>query len=389
MAHNEFINRQNTVKMNLKESGLDAGIFFHPLRIRYLTNFEHLSTERPIALVIPTEGKPVVFLPRLEEDHFNYLCPNTMQTWVYFEYPGKIHPLELLAVKIQNTFGCNLRLGLDLDGFMDQNGYRGPLFSEIWDGPCQPVGVMINNMRQVKSNWEQTRMRAAGRWASIVHRYLQDEISTRFDEIEISQNAEQKALIELENYQKNYHEFKTITLHASFRSGDRTAYPHSGMSHRMLEPGDTLVSYCQGVVDGYYTELERTMYFGEPGPAKRHYMDIVRRAQQTALDMIKPGIACLAVDDAVNQIFSNFDCNKFALHHQGHGLGLEFHESPFLDTGDPTILEEGMVISVEPGLYVPGLGGFRNSDTVLITTTGVDILTPYYTEIDRLVIKPG
>ena len=107
------------------------------------------------------------------------------------------------------------------------------------------------------------------------------------------------------------------------------------------------------------------------------------------LDMLKPGVECSQIDRTVREYFKDKGVSSYTTHHQGHGVGLEFYEAPFLDVGDPTVLEPGMVVRVEPGLYVKGLGGFRHSDTVAITKTGCEILTPYPSELESLIIEPS
>jgi Xaa-Pro aminopeptidase len=115
-------------------------------------------------------------------------------------------------------------------------------------------------------------------------------------------------------------------------------------------------------------------------------MEVVHEAQQLAFDTLRPGLRCADVEARVHNFLVDRGYEAFIRHHTGHGLGLESHEAPFFDLGDHTVLQPGMVFSVEPGLYVPGLGGFRNSDTVALTETGVEILTEYPRSLADLVI---
>lgn len=114
------------------------------------------------------------------------------------------------------------------------------------------------------------------------------------------------------------------------------------------------------------------MFLGEPSAEQRRYFEHMLNLQNIAFEQLRPGVTCAGVDTAVQSFYGREGLTTFWRHHVGHSLGQRIHESPFLDIGDTTLLEPGMVLSVEPGLYVPGLGGFRHSDTVLITQTGME-----------------
>jgi Xaa-Pro aminopeptidase len=137
---------------------------------------------------------------------------------------------------------------------------------------------------------------------------------------------------------------------------------------------------------GYLCELERTMVIGEPTAEQARMFEHMVSLQDTALDAIRPGRRCSEVDVAVRAYFDEHDLWRHWRHHTGHAIGLRYHEGPFLDTGDQTEIAPGMVFTVEPGLYSPELGGFRHSDTVLVTDDGIEILTYYPRDLASLVI---
>jgi Xaa-Pro dipeptidase len=112
----------------------------------------------------------------------------------------------------------------------------------------------------------------------------------------------------------------------------------------------------------------------------------MKALQEIAFDAIRPGALCSDVDKAVRSYFAHHDLFAHWRHHTGHAIGLRYHEGPFLDTGDHTEIRPGMVFTVEPGLYAPDLGGFRHSDTVLVTDDGIEILTYYPRDLESLVI---
>lgn len=383
----ELQQRQRAFRDKLEERGLAAAILFWPVRIQYLTNFSHLSTERPIALIFRADGEIGMLVPKLEEQHLQVQAPWLTNIRVYDEFPGLKHPIIQLEEWIKDLGINSASLGVDHDGHLEQNSYFGPSLSEVLGTKIQPVSSLLDQLRRVKSETEINLLRISGKWAARTHRFLQQAMQEGKSERDISRLAEDQAIAQLDQEYGAAGHWGSIGVHASFRSGVRTAMSHAAMGNRTVNNGDNLVTYCQGMMGGYVTELERTMFLGEPSQIQKRHFNTVLEAQQIALDSIKPGVACADIDRLVRKFLEKEGYSHAIQHHQGHGLGLEFHEGPFLDMGDTTILEVGMVLSVEPGLYFPEIGGFRHSDTVAVTTRGIEILTPYPRNLAELVIK--
>ena len=128
------------------------------------------------------------------------------------------------------------------------------------------------------------------------------------------------------------------------------------------------------------------MFVGEPTAEQERMFAHMVALQDLAFAAIRPGAPCSEVDGAVRAYFEQHDLWSYWRHHTGHAIGLRYHEGPFLDSGDHTEIRPGMVFTVEPGLYSPELGGFRHSDTVLVTEDGVEILTYYPRDLASLLI---
>jgi Xaa-Pro dipeptidase len=137
---------------------------------------------------------------------------------------------------------------------------------------------------------------------------------------------------------------------------------------------------------GYNAELERAMIIGQPTDEMRRLFDHTVSAQRVAYHAIRPGATCAEVDGAVIRFFEQNNLLQYWRQHTGHAIGLRNHEAPFLDVGDHTLLEPGMVFTVEPGLYDPEIGGFRHSDTVVVTEDGLEVLTDYPIDIESLTL---
>ena len=128
------------------------------------------------------------------------------------------------------------------------------------------------------------------------------------------------------------------------------------------------------------------MILGKPTDQQRRFFDHMIALQDTAFAAIQPGVPCADVDRAVRAYYEQHDLLTHWKHHTGHAIGLRYHEGPFLDRGDTTEIRPGMVFTVEPGLYAPELGGFRHSDTVVVTENGIESITYYPRDLESLTI---
>ncbi len=153
-----------------------------------------------------------------------------------------------------------------------------------------------------------------------------------------------------------------------------------------MEEGGPHVSIVYAQVDGYGVEIERSFFLGFVPEKAKIPFQVMFEARALAYDMLKPGTIMSDVDKAVKNFIIEKGYGDYIIHRTGHGLGITGHEAPFLAEGYDRPLEKNMVISVEPGIYIPGLGGFRHSDTVLITDTGYQILTKAPETLEELTI---
>ncbi len=167
--------------------------------------------------------------------------------------------------------------------------------------------------------------------------------------------------------------FETIVA-----AGPNSAHPHARPSDRALSAGDLVVLDFGGVLDGYCVDLTRMAAVGRIRAEAEVLYRVVREAQQAALNVICAGVTAGAVDAAARQVLDAQGLGAAFVHGTGHGLGLEIHEAPRLSSlaGRDEVLRAGMVCTIEPGAYVPGVGGVRLEDDVLVTDTGAELLTP-------------
>jgi Xaa-Pro aminopeptidase len=153
-------------------------------------------------------------------------------------------------------------------------------------------------------------------------------------------------------------------------SGPNGANPHHELSERMIEDGDMIVLDFGSLKDGYGSDTTRTVHVGEPTDEEREVFEIVRRAQQTAFEAVRPGIACQEIDRAARKVINDAGYGDYFIHRTGHGIGLTTHEPPCMAEGEIQTLEPGMCFSIEPGIYLPGRFGVRIQDIVTVTQDG-------------------
>jgi Xaa-Pro aminopeptidase len=165
--------------------------------------------------------------------------------------------------------------------------------------------------------------------------------------------------------------FETIVA-----SGKHSALPHAHPTESPIQNDQLLLIDMGAKLAGYTSDMTRTYAIGKLGRKARRMYRAVLESQLAAIDTVKPGISCMAVDRAAREVLGKFGLDKLFVHSTGHGLGLEIHESPRIGRKERTKLEPGMVITIEPGVYAEDEGGVRIEDTVLVTDTGCKVLTP-------------
>ncbi|WP_258566937.1 Xaa-Pro peptidase family protein [Microbacterium sp. Se5.02b] len=160
-------------------------------------------------------------------------------------------------------------------------------------------------------------------------------------------------------------------------AGPNAARPHGLPSRRRLEIGDTLILSLGAAVGSRFVESERTFVIGEPSAAQRAYFDVALRAQEIGTQAMTVGRTCASVNTECLDVIRDAGLGGYIRHRQGHGIGIAQHEAPWVEDGDPTVLAPGMILSSEPGIYIPGHAGYRISDSVLVTADGPERLTRY------------
>lgn len=385
----EFAQRRERLQEHLRAHDMSGVVLFDNHYILYFAGFAFIPTERPMAFVMNVQGEAAMFVPRLEAEHAKAKT-GFDRVDHYLEYPNDPHPMYILKDTLTDM-GITRNIGADGDGYPWLFGYRGPSLSDIMDTTVSPVMEFVEDLMMIKSEAEVALIRESCKWGNLAHRLLQRYTRVGLTETEVTQRASNEAtLAMLDTLGSLYAGMSMYGRGASagYRGqiGRNAAIPHALANNIVFEAGDVLVTGAGAPLWGYNSELERTMFIGTPTDEQRWMFDHMKRAQEVAFENLRAGAKCSDVDKAVRQYYDENDLMKFWKHHSGHAIGLRYHEGPFLDVGDHTELKPGMLFTVEPGLYSPDLGGFRHSDTVLITEDGLDFLTYYPRDLESLII---
>jgi len=390
IADDELAGRREALAAQLVERGLAGCALFDPHYVQYYTGFAFIPTERPLAFVLAADARGGMLVPRLEVEHAQANAA-VSEVAHYDEFPGERHPMEALR-ELLDALGVRGRVGADNDGYPWVFGYRGPSLSSVTGADVVPITEQIESMMARKSEAEIELIRESGRWCAHAHRLLQEYSRPGATEAEVALRVAQEStsamLAELgDSFGGQLGSADGVKAGYRGQIGLRSSWAHAIAHNIAFEEGDVLVSETGAPVWGYNAELERAMVIGEPTDEMRRLFEHTVAAQQVAFAALRPGVTCGDVDAAVMRYFEVNDLLPYWRQHTGHAIGLRNHEAPFLDVGDPTPVEPGMVFTIEPGLYDSSIGGFRHSDTVVVREDGIELLTEYPRDLESLMIR--
>jgi Xaa-Pro aminopeptidase len=236
----------------------------------------------------------------------------------------------------------------------------------------KPIGPVIEKLRMIKSAAEIALIRRSVRTNSEAFESTVRSIRPGVSEMAIAAELEFK----MRRLGAEKAAFETIVA-----TGVRTALPHAQPSQQVAVLNELLLIDMGSCQNGYMSDMTRVLFLGRPSRRVHSIYNAVLKAQLAAIDAVRPGATAGQVDRKARQVLESEGLGKEFVHSTGHGLGLEIHEPPRVGKKDPTRLEAGMVITIEPGAYVRGFGGVRIEDTVLVTENGCEVLTPTSKEL--------
>ena len=247
----------------------------------------------------------------------------------------------------------------------------------VAQGVFKPAPGLLSKLRQVKDDGEIERVRAAQRLTCEVMAEVTEAIELGITERQLAASIEYA----MKRRGASGAAFDTIALF-----GSRSSLPHGQPGEKLLEEGDVVLLDFGCRLDGYCADLTRTYAFGTiPGTWFEEVYDLVLTAQRIALEAVRPGMTARELDADARDLINEAGHGDRFRHGLGHGVGIEVHEGPRLNSESEAILEPGMVITIEPGIYLPGRGGVRIEDLVVVTQDGCENLTVLSKEMKVLV----
>lgn len=233
---------------------------------------------------------------------------------------------------------------------------------------------VIERLRAVKDATELAAMRDSARLISEVWTAAVRDLEPGVSELAVAADIERSMKLQGASAPS----FETIVA-----SGPRSAWPHARPTPKLLRKNELVVLDQGAILRDYCSDMTRTVFLGRPAVGARAGVrgkvrglyDAVLEAQEAAIAAIRPGVSAASVDAAARKVFKRLGLERYFTHSTGHGLGLEIHEMPRLGRAEETLLEPGMVVTVEPGVYIERVGGIRIEDEVLVTSRGAEVLT--------------
>jgi Xaa-Pro aminopeptidase len=337
------------LREKLLTQGMDGLLILRPQNRRYLSNFTGSSG----ALLI-TANKALLFTD------FRYIEQATVQ--------AKEFEILKHAAVIWDTLGEYCQelntIGIEQD-FVTVDQYK-QLEARLESNQLVSAEKLMEELRSVKDSAELSEIERAVRLADMAFSHILTFIEPGMTEIQVA--------LELEYFMRQ-NGASGSSFDFIVASGPRSSLPHGVATERVISQGEIVKMDFGCMVNGYCSDITRTIIMGDPNPKQREVYDTVLEAQLRAIAAIKPGLTGKQVDQVARDFITSKGYGDNFGHGLGHAVGLAIHEEPRLSPTGNKVLEPGMVVTVEPGVYLPNWGGVRIEDMVVVTETGCRVLT--------------
>lgn len=353
MNRDIFEERLTRVQQFLQTEGVAILVIAPGANMRYLTGFTDESQERPLLFFVFPEKQPAFLVPQLYADQVeNHAAFPPSHVWQDSEGPQTALRDLLGGFSGGKVLVDDAMLAKDL--LLLQETLVRARFA--------PASPLMGRLRMKKSAEELSAMAQAAAIADQAFLAILERPFSGRTEAEIAKALEEEML-------------KAGADEVAFKlvvgSGPNSALPHYRAGRRKIEPGDVVVLDFGCRVNGYCSDITRTVVCGQPSQQLQQVFDVVREAQERAVKAVRPDIPAEEVDRIARKIIKEAGYGNQFIHRTGHGIGLEVHEPPYIAEGNRQRLAEAMTFSVEPGIYLPGRFGVRIEDIVTVTESGV------------------
>ncbi|MDY6877595.1 MAG: Xaa-Pro peptidase family protein [Chloroflexota bacterium] len=361
----------------VRAHGLDALALVPGPNLFYLTGLSFHLSERPIIALLPVDAPPAIVLPALEAVKVGQATVG-LDVFPYTDEEGHAAAFQSVCVSLALTAPST---DSGPPGIIGVELLRMRLLEvrmlERYAPGCRlvPAEEVLGELRMRKDEHELEQMRRAIGVTEAALRTTMCQVEAGMTEREVA------ALLTVEMLQAGGEEmaFSPIVV-----AGPNSASPHATPTDRPIRSGEAVIVDCGVTIGGYAADITRTFAIGGLEPELAQVYEIVRAANRAGLAAAGPGVPAEDVDRAARAVIESAGYGEHFFHRTGHGLGLEVHEPPFIVSGNRRILEPGMTFTVEPGVYLPGQGGVRIEDDVLVTPDGAESMTTFTREFISL-----
>lgn len=342
----------------MEEQSLDALFMTPSTNMSYLMGRKLWRSERLIALIVPQDGLPEAICPAFEKSLLERdIASQYIHVWEEHE-----NPLSLTR-DVLKAMGLGNRATIGLEPTTRYETYERLSF-EFPEARLVNASTVFDELRMVKSPVEIRVIRKAARITeesiTAVHALLEEGLT----ELDVAAMLSKEMRV------------RGSSGGGLVQFGANSAIPHAGSQRKKLRKGMTVLIDAGSRVEGYTSDVTRTIFWGEyPAPKYRQVFSVVLTAQQAAVSLAKPGVPCQELDRAARAIVSKAGFGEYFTHRLGHGMGMDVHERPYLVEGNSRPLERGNVVTIEPGIYLPGEFGVRIEDDFALTENGIEWLS--------------
>ncbi|WP_271852505.1 M24 family metallopeptidase [Planococcus maritimus] len=338
------------LREQMQKQELDSLLVTNPYNLRFITGFTGTAG---LALITPNDAWFIT--------DFRYTEQAGEQVKEFKVVQVQKGLLDEVARIVQEAAVERLAFEQDYMTFATYSQYQDKLTATL-----EPVSGLIEQLRMVKAPEEIDVLKAAAKIADDAFEHICTYIKPGMTELQVSN--------ELEFFMREQGATSS-SFDIIVASGLRSALPHGVASDKKIEQGDLITLDFGALYQGYVSDITRTVAVGEPSDKLKEIYNIVLDSQVLALEKIKPGMTGIEADAIARDYIKSKGYGEAFGHSTGHGIGLEVHEGPGLSFRSETVLEPNMAVTVEPGIYLPGIGGVRIEDDILITETGNERLT--------------
>ncbi|MBA2871737.1 Xaa-Pro dipeptidase [Anoxybacillus calidus] len=358
--------RLQNLSIWLKENDISFAFITSTPNVFYLSNFYSDPHERLLALIAFPDKEPILVCPQME------VLQAKQAGWDYhiIGYSDIDNPWELVSKYINNQKVHVSKIAVE-KSHLTMERYE-QIHTYFPDTSFLNVEEKLRELRMIKDEKEIAILRQAAELADFGVETGVKALAEGKTELEII------AAIEFELKKKGVREMSFATM---VLTGEKTAAPHGVPGLAPIKKGDFVLFDLGVVLDGYCSDITRTVAFGEANGQQKEIYETVLKAQIAAIHACKPGIEIGQIDKAARTVIEQAGYGEYFTHRVGHGLGIDVHEYPSMNSTNTMPLQQGMVFTIEPGIYVPAIGGVRIEDDVFITKDGVEILTKYPKEL--------